>query len=97
VTRETRAAISRVRIFLAAWDERHTARDQVLAQVKPGSADMLTSDDLRALLAAVAADQQPPGRRAPLTDEPSGVIPTPRGLDYLAIRRQQHPKQATDD
>ena len=39
-------------------------------------------------------------RHAPLTDEPSGVIPTPRGrqaaLDYRATRRQQHPKAATD-
>lgn len=33
-------------------------------------------------------------RHRPLTDEPCGVIPTPRGLDYLAIRRQQHPKEA---
>ena len=39
-------------------------------------------------------------RHNPLTDEPSGVIPTPRGhqaaLDYRATRRQQHPKAATD-
>lgn len=50
------APTKRVRVFLGAWDACHTARDQVLAQVKPGSADMLTSDDLRALLAEV--DQQ---------------------------------------
>lgn len=153
------AAIERIRAFLAAWDERHTTRDQVLVQVKPGSADMLTSDDLRALLAAADAnepayvpsdcphcpdghrdpttrpwsasmsvyrdrDRQPThlivapssgghvaesdaewlrqvirdarARHAPLTDESCGVIPTPRGLDYLTIRRQQHPKAATD-
>jgi hypothetical protein len=57
VTDDSGAAIRRVRAFLAAWDERHTARDQVLVQVKPGSADMLTSDDLRALLAAAEPGQ----------------------------------------
>jgi len=31
-------------------------------------------------------------RHQPLTDEPCGHVPTQRGLDYLAIRRQQHPK-----
>ncbi len=82
---QTSAAIRRVRAFLDAWDERHTARDQVLVQVKPGSPDMLTSDDLRVLLAAADPDEQP----VPL-------IPTKAGLDYLAMRRQQHPKAATD-
>jgi hypothetical protein len=32
-------------------------------------------------------------RHQPLTDEPSGVIPTPAGLNYLATRRQQHPRE----
>lgn len=39
-------------------------------------------------------------RARPLTDEPCGVIPTPRGrqavLEYRAIRREQHPTAATD-
>lgn len=34
----------------------------------------------------------PPTRHRPLTDEPSAVTPTPAGLNYLANRRQQHPK-----
>lgn len=33
-------------------------------------------------------------RHRPLTDEPCGVIPTDVGLDYLAMRREQHPKAA---
>lgn len=44
------AASRRASAFLAAWDKCHTARDQVLAQVKPGSPEMLTSDDLRTVL-----------------------------------------------
>jgi len=31
-------------------------------------------------------------RHRPLTDEPCGVIPTPAGLNYLALRKRQHPK-----
>lgn len=30
-------------------------------------------------------------------DQPIGHIPTKAGLDYLALRRQQHPRQATHD
>lgn len=33
-------------------------------------------------------------RHQPLTDEPCGHVPTPRGIDYLAARRQQHPRGA---
>lgn len=43
-----------------------------------------------------AAHDEPNSRHQPLTDEPCGVIPTQAGLDYLALRRQQHPKAATD-
>lgn len=50
------APIKRVRVFLGAWDAHHKLRDPVLAQVEPCSADILTSHDLRALLAEV--DQQ---------------------------------------
>jgi len=57
LTSDVQAAANRARAFLAAWDEHHTTRDQVLVQVKPGSADMLTSDDLRTLLDAI--DPQP--------------------------------------
>jgi hypothetical protein len=38
--------------------------------------------------------EQPADRHRPLTDETCGVIPTKAGLDYLALRRQQHPKAA---
>lgn len=31
-------------------------------------------------------------RHRPLTEEPCGVIPTKAGLNYLALRRQQHPE-----
>ncbi|MBS2962607.1 hypothetical protein KGA66_06080 [Actinocrinis puniceicyclus] len=81
----SRRAADHLRAFLDAWNERHTTRDQVLVQTEPGSADMLTSDDLRALLAAADPDEQPIAH-----------VPTKAGLDYLALRKQQHPKEATD-
>lgn len=41
-----------------------------------------------------------PGRHRPLTDDPCGVIPTPRGqqllTDYQTHRTQQHPKETND-
>jgi len=33
-------------------------------------------------------------RHQPLTDQPCGHVPTQRGMDYLAVRRRQHPKGA---
>lgn len=84
------AAARRVRAFLDAWDERHTTRDQVLVQVKPGSPDMLTSDDLRALLAAADVDKQltpsdcphcPDGHRDPNTRPWAAYMSTYRDRD----------------
>jgi hypothetical protein len=44
---------------------------------------------------AILNHREPPNRHNPLTDEPCGVIPTPAGLDYLKLRREQHPQATT--
>lgn len=83
---ETRAAAERVRAFL---EERGPERHNVIATAGPRAAryakPRLRVDDLCTLLAAADPD-----------GEPIGSIPTPAGLGYLAMRREQHPKAASD-
>ena len=86
--RNVELRLADIRLLLAAIDPTEQPTD--LAAAAWGT-HRVTSG-----LTGIRAAHEHEQRHAPLTDEPSGVIPTRAGLDYLALRRQQHPKAAAD-
>ncbi len=90
MTPELRAAVDHLRAFLDDIDEcfRATGTDPAAHRDAPvilAPGYDLTIGDLHALLTALDPAEQPIDR-----------IPTAAGLDYLAIRQQQHPRTVRD-
>jgi hypothetical protein len=91
VTPELQAAIDRVSAYLDAVARNHpnvAEIDMEIAHTDDPNQWLerpLMAADLRTILAALDPAEQPIDR-----------IPTPAGLDYLANRRQQHPKADAD-
>jgi hypothetical protein len=86
MTPELRDAAARVRAYLDAWDANSGHKPTIAATSdyygrKPTA---LAAADLRLLLAALDPAEQPIHH-----------IPTKAGLNYLNIRRQQHPHGET--
>lgn len=81
MTPDVQAAAERVRAFLDAWEDPAQGRGAISTLRSEGL--RLTALDLRMLLAALDPAEQPIDH-----------IPTQAGIDYLAIRRQQHPRGA---
>jgi hypothetical protein len=89
VNDDVEAVTTRIAAFVDAWEAMNytnVIRKFYDEAVEP---HVLTTDDLRTLLAAIDPAEQPIGH-----------IPTEKGtkavLDYRALRRQQHPKEPTD-